>query len=139
MANSPSTRKLDPAVVGGALLALAVLIIAGPLLLPRLAKLGQPPGAAREVVYSIPAGTADLIQAGGDPQIVPAEMLFTLGLQDVLVIHNEDGVGHTFGPYWVAPHNTLRIQFSQPAVYEGYCSVHPSNQIRIIVESRPAP
>ena len=138
MAHPSPARKIDPAILAGALLALAALVIAGPFLLPRLARLSAPPDAAREVVYSIPAGTADLIQGGGDPKIVPAEMLFTLGVQDVLVIHNQDGVGHTFGPYWVASHNTLRVQFSQPAVYEGYCSVHPSSQIRIIVESRPA-
>jgi hypothetical protein len=67
---------------------------------------------------------------------VPAEMLFILGLKDVLVIHNQDVIGHTFGPYWVASNNTLRVQFSQPGVFEGYCSVHPSNQVRIVVESR---
>jgi len=129
-------RRIDPAVLGGLLVALAVLAVAGPLLLPRLAALNAPPDASREVVYDIPPGTAELIAAGGDPQIVPGEMVFTLGLQDVLVIHNNDEVGHTFGPYWVAAHNTLRVQFSQPALYEGYCSVHPSSQVRIVVQKR---
>jgi hypothetical protein len=61
-----------------------------------------------------------------------------VGVKDVLVIHNEDVVGHTFGPYWVASDNTLRVQFSQPAVFEGFCSVHPSRQVRIVVRNRPA-
>jgi hypothetical protein len=131
-------RRLDRGLIGGLLLALGLLALAGPFLLPRLARLGAPPDAGREVIYSIPPGTAEVIKSGGDPKIVPAEMVFTLGLQDVLVIHNNDLVGHTFGPYWVAAHNTLRVQFSQPAEYEGYCSVHPSNQVKIIVQNRPA-
>ena len=135
----PQPRRLDPAVITGALLALAVIIIAGPLLVPRLARLNAPPDASREVVYTIPPGTDNLVREGIDPHIVPEEMVFTLGLQDVLVIHNNDVVGHTFGPYWVASNNTLRVQFSQPTEYEGYCSVHPSNQVKIIVEKRTGP
>ena len=135
----PKSRRLDPAVTTGALLALAVIIIAGPLLVPRLARLNAPPDASREVVFTIPPGTDKLVKAGVDPHIVPEEMVFTLGLQDVLVIHNNDAVGHTFGPYWVASNNTLRVQFSQPTEYEGYCSVHISNQVKIIVEKRTGP
>ena len=127
--------KIDPAIVIGLVVAVAVLLVAGPLLLPRLVQWGAEPDHSREVTYTIPLGTADTIAAGGDPKVVPAEMIFTLGVQDVLVIHNDDAVPHTFGPYWVAASNTLRIHFSQPAVYEGFCSVHPSRQVRIVVEA----
>ncbi len=128
--------KIDPAVAAGLLLGFFLMIVAGPFVLPRLLAMDAEPGAAREVTYTIPPGTANLIKQGIDPHIVPGEMIFTLGVRDVLVIHNNDDVGHTFGPYWVASHNTLRVHFSQPVVYEGYCSVHPSNQVRIVVQSR---
>ena len=128
--------KIDPAVAAGLLLGFFLLIVAGPFVLPRLIEMGAEPGAAREVTYTVPAGTAELIKQGIDPHVITGEMVFTLGVQDVLVIHNDDEVGHTFGPYWVASHNTLRVHFSQPAVYEGYCSVHSSNQVRIVVQRR---
>ena len=129
-------RKIDPAVAVGVAVAVLALAAAAPLWWPILSRLNAPLDASREVAFTIPSGTADLISAGGDPKIVPAELQFILGVRDVLVIHNQDVTGHTFGPYWVAAHNTLRIQFSHPAVYEGYCSVHPSNQVKIVVESR---
>jgi hypothetical protein len=127
--------RIDPAVAIGVALAAVALVALGPFAARRLGRLGNRPDASREVVFTIPSGTAALLKAGGDPKIVPAEMVFTLGAQDVLVIHNQDVTGHTFGPYWVAAHNTLRVQFSQPAVYEGYCSVHPSNQVKIVIQA----
>ena len=127
--------KADPAVWVGVGFAVLVLILLGPAVLPRLVRLGASPDASREMVFTIPPGTADLIKAGGDPKLVPDEMVFTLGVKDVLVIHNQDASGHTFGPYWVASNNTLRVQFSRPEVYVGFCSVHPSSQVKIIVQS----
>lgn len=127
--------RIDPAVAIGIGLAIVALIALGPFAVTRLNRLGDRPDASREVVFSIPSGTAELLKTGGDPKIVPAQMVFTLGAQDVLVIHNQDVTGHTFGPYWVAAHHTLRVQFSQPAVYEGYCSVHPSKQVKIVVQT----
>lgn len=88
----------------------------------------------RKVTYVIPAGTEAIIRAGGDPQIVPSVMRFLLGARDVLVIVNEDAVGHTFGPYFVAAGDTVEVQFFRAATYEGYCSVHPSGQLTIEVQ-----
>lgn len=124
--------KIDPALAIGLGLAAVAIAALGPFVVAHLGQVNRPPDASREVVYTIPPGTAQLIEAGGDPKIVPAEMVFTLGVQDVLVVHNQDETGHTFGPYWVAARQTLRVQFSNPAEYEGYCSVHPSRQVRII-------
>ncbi|MBI3763854.1 MAG: hypothetical protein HY260_18575 [Chloroflexi bacterium] len=127
--------KIDPALAIGVGIAVVAIVALGPLAVAWLGRSNSSPDVSREIVFTIPPGTAELIKAGGDPKIVPAEILFTLGLQDVLVIHNQDVTGHTFGPYWVAAHDTLRVQFSNPVEYEGYCSVHPSKQVKIVVRA----
>ncbi len=84
----------------------------------------------------IPAGTGDRIAAGDDPNIVPLEIHLTLGEKDTLVIENRDTVGHTIGDFWVGTGETLRQKFQIPGVYLGLCTVHPAQQIQIIVNNK---
>ena len=84
----------------------------------------------------IPAGTGDRIAAGDDPNIVPLEIHLTLGEKDTLVIENRDTVGHTIGDFWVGTGETLRQKFQIPGVYLGLCTVHPAQQIQIIVSDK---
>ncbi|MCK6580642.1 MAG: FixH family protein [Anaerolineae bacterium] len=89
-------------------------------------------GALRIV---IPAGTGALIEAGQDPGIIPSEIYLSLSAQSALVIVNNDTVDHTVGPFFVRAGETIRQAFSRPAVYEGGCSIHPGEQVRIVVEA----
>ncbi len=84
----------------------------------------------------IPAGTGDRIAAGEDPDIVPLEIRLTIGEKDTLVIENRDTVGHTIGDFWVGTGETLRQKFHTPGVYLGLCTVHPAQQIQIIVSDK---
>lgn len=89
--------------------------------------------AARRVVYVIPAGTA----AGQGAVDFPAEIILTVGLKDTLVIENQDGVLHSFGPFVVAPHSTLTKRFDKALVYEGACTFHQDQQMRLVVQPAP--
>ena len=84
----------------------------------------------------IPAGTGDRIAAGENPAIVPPEIHLTLGEKDTLVIENRDTVGHTIGDFWVGTGETVRQKFQTPGVYLGLCTVHPAQQIQIIVSDK---
>jgi hypothetical protein len=50
----------------------------------------------REIVLTIPAGTADQVARGEQPPSIPQNMMFVVG--DRLVVKNEDSVGHKLGP-----------------------------------------
>ena len=89
--------------------------------------------SSREYRIVIPEGTGDLIAAGEDPGVIPAEIQLTLGEQDILVIENHDYVGHRISDFWVGAGETLRQEFHTPAIYKGECTLHESAQIQIIV------
>lgn len=91
--------------------------------------------ASEEYVIVIPDGTGALIEAGQDPNVVPEEIHLVLGRQDVLVIKNQDTIGHQIGDFWVRPGETLRQAFHSPGVYQGQCSIHQNEQIHIIVSN----
>ena len=86
--------------------------------------------ASRRIVYVIPAGTA----AGRVSADFPAEITLTLGHKDTLVIDNQDDVVHTFGPFVIAPRSTLTKRFTRPLVYEGACTFHQEQQMRLVVK-----
>ena len=90
--------------------------------------------SAREYVIEIPEGTGELIDAGQDPDIIPQEIHLTLGEQDILVIRNNDVVGHRISDFWVGAGETFRQEFRTAAIYQGECTIHESAQIQIIVD-----
>lgn len=87
----------------------------------------------RRVTYVIPAG----LDAGQVAMTFPNEIILTVGLKDTLVIENQDDVVHSFGPFVLGPKSTFTKRFSQARVYEGACTFHQNNQMRIVV--KPAP
>lgn len=91
---------------------------------------------SREYLIVIPIGTGDKIAAGEDPHIIPQEIQLTIGERDTLIIENHDVVGHTIGDFWVGAGETLRQKFRTPGVFRGQCTVHPAQQIQIIVNSK---
>ncbi len=87
----------------------------------------------RRVVYVIPPGVA----AGRATLDVPDQIVLTLGVQDTLVIENQDEVMHTFGPFVIAPHTTMTQRFRHVVNYQGSCSFHKERQMSLVV--KPAP
>ena len=93
----------------------------------------------REVLYVIPAGTAQRRAAGQDPAVFPARLHFIIGVRDVLVLRNDDEVPASFGPVLLAPGQTYRLPFRAPMEVQLACSVHAGDAIGIEVTAEPAP
>lgn len=92
---------------------------------------------ARTVTYIIPPGTSQRLAAGQEVVDFPNELIFTIGLQDTLVIENQDDTVHTLGPFVVLPHTTLTKRFNQARVYESVCTFHKNQQMKLIVNPAP--
>jgi hypothetical protein len=103
------------------------------------AALAPLPAGPRELVYVIPQGTAARTAAGRDPDVLPGRIRLTLGVQDVLVLRNEDVVEQRFGPALLAAGQSYRLPFRAPVEIPLACSVHREGQITIVVEEPPSP
>lgn len=86
---------------------------------------------SREILIDIPAGTAAEIRKGGDPGVVPARIRGRVG--DELKIVNRDSVSHTVGPFLVESGQTLSSPLEREGVFEGECSLHPSDRVALVV------
>jgi len=76
--------------------------------------------------YLIPAGTGARIDGGEIIDILPAELVMTVG--ETIRIVNDDDRGHTVGVFYVGPGEELRQTFTAPGELSGECSVHSSGQ-----------
>ena len=84
-----------------------------------------------DLLYEIPVGYGDLVDAGEGFDILPAELRVEVG--DVIEIVNQDDRGHLIGFFFVGANETVRHQFVSPGVFEGTCTVHSSGEISVIV------
>ena len=76
--------------------------------------------------YLIPAGTGARRDGGEIIDILPAELVMTVG--ETIRIVNDDDRGHTVGVFYVGPGEELRQTFTAPGELSGECSVHSSGQ-----------
>jgi plastocyanin len=83
--------------------------------------------------YVIPVGAGEALDAGTPLEILPAELEVRVG--DTIRIENQDGRGHTVGPFFVGANETLTQRFSTPGEFEGVCTVHPSGQLVLVVRA----
>jgi hypothetical protein len=119
-----SAFQVQIVILGGvALLALAAAGWAALAPLPRLPK---------EFVIVIPKGANSQT-----PQRFPSNIRLTLGLQDVLVLRNEDDRAQLIGGIAVSPGQNLSIPFSRVQDFQLACSAHPSGQLKISVSAKP--
>ncbi|THC42253.1 hypothetical protein [Massilia sp. Mn16-1_5] len=94
------------------------------LLLGALAPLRTP---SHERAFTFPAG-----KAGQRALALPREIRLTLGVQDVLLLHNRDRRPHVFGPLHLLPGQEFRLPFEEegrfayacPDVAGGILTVH---------------
>ena len=82
-------------------------------------------------------GTYARRRAGDLVEILPDRIRLTLGLNDVLLIHNLDDVPQTFGPTIMMPGQSFRLPFERAASYQFVCTAHASGQLTIEVEPEP--
>lgn len=91
----------------------------------------------RDVVLTIPAGTAARIAAGGAAPALPGDLSAVQG--DALVLRNEDVVAHHVDRWEVAPGSTLRVPLDRPAAGRFLCSFHPAGSLAVDVRPAPGP
>jgi len=115
--------------------AIAALLLATALAAVALQPIRAP---TREQLFEIPQGTWARRMAGARVEILPAELHLTLGVRDILVLHNLDDVPQQFGPILLMPGQTFRMPFTMAASYPFACTAHLSGQMSIVVEPNPA-
>src|SRR5262245_65300218 len=76
--------------------------------------------------------------AGDAVEILPGEIVLTLGVQDVLLLHNRDEVPQIFGPTLLMPGQRFRLPFRVASSYQFACTAHASGQLTVVVEPEPA-
>jgi hypothetical protein len=97
------------------------------------------PPLPRERVYVIPKGTAARQASGQTVRPLPSRIQLLLGVQDVLVLRNEDDAPQSFGPIQLRPGQTYRVPFQVPATFDFACSAHEDGQVAIVVRRPPRP
>lgn len=94
----------------------------------------RPSPAERQLVYSVPPGTAARLAAGEDVAVLPQTIMLTLGRRDVLVIRNDDTEPVQIGPFKIAPGQRFEQQYYNRGTYDLICSIHRGEALRIVVE-----
>jgi hypothetical protein len=122
-----------PSLHRAQLTALGAVALAG-ILVGTWAALAPLPALPKERVIIIPRGSSP-----GGPQPFPSDIQLTLGLQDVLVLRNEDDRPQVVGGIELAAGQSLSIPFERVQEFQLACSAHPSGQLRISVSARPDP
>ncbi len=83
--------------------------------------------------YVIPLGAGDALDAGTPLEILPAELEVSVG-ESIRIINNDER-GHNVGPFFVGAHETLSQRFSSEGEFVGVCTVHPSGEFVLVVNS----
>jgi hypothetical protein len=120
-----------PSLYEAQLVALGALALVG-LAAGTWAALAPLPTLPKERVIVIPRGAS----ARG-PQPFPSNIQLTLGLQDILVLRNEDDRPQLVGGIEIAAGQSIRIPFYRVQDFQLACSAHPSGQLRISVSAPP--
>lgn len=82
----------------------------------------------------IPAGTAELIAAGGADPSIPSELVFVIG--DTLMVTNQDDVPHELGPLWIPAGSSASLLIENANKYTLGCTFQPSKYLDFDVRSR---
>jgi hypothetical protein len=99
-----------------------------------LRETARPP---REIVLTIPAGTADQIARGEQPPTIPENMTFVVG--DKFVVNNEDAVDHKLGPLWIPANSSAQLSLDQEENLAYECSFQPGNYFGLDVRQPLTP
>lgn len=83
--------------------------------------------------YTIPPGTADLIEAGKDLEVVPRVLTAHVG--ESIRIVNHDDVGHVVGVFYVGAGETITKHFTSLGELTNECSIHSDGVFTLRVEA----
>jgi hypothetical protein len=122
-----------PSIYQGQLLLLGAVVLLA-VVAGGWAALAPLPALPKERVITIPRGGGV-----GGVQPFPSDIHLTLGLQDVLVLRNEDARPQLIGGIEVGAGTSLSIPFYRVQDFQLACSAHPSGQLRISVTAKPGP
>jgi hypothetical protein len=92
----------------------------------------------RERLLEFPHG-ASVLRGQAGPTLVPAEVLLTLGVRDVLLLRNRDVAPHVFGQVLVLPGHVARLPFEQAGDYPFACDLAPASKVMVRVLPQPDP
>jgi len=93
-----------------------------------LKETARPP---KEVILTIPKGTAEQVARGEQPPTIPDNMIFVVG--DTLTVRNEDVVDHKLGPLWIPANSSAQLPLGNVASLAFQCSFQPSKYFGIDV------
>ena len=113
------------------------IIVAGAALVLVVVGLIPIQSVTRDRIFEIPKGTWARRMSGDKVQILPDHIRLTLGIRDILVLHNHDDVPQIFGPTLLMPGQGFRLPFDRAAEYTFACTAHASGQMTIVVEPKP--
>jgi hypothetical protein len=91
----------------------------------------------RQIVLTIPAGTADQVARGEQPPTIPQDMTFVVG--DRLVVQNDDSVDHKLGPLWIPANSSAQLSLDQEESLAYECSFQPGNYFGLDVHEPLTP
>jgi hypothetical protein len=91
----------------------------------------------REMVLTIPAGTADQVARGEQPPSIPENMTFVVG--DRLVVKNNDSVDHKLGPLWIPANSSAQLSLDQEESLAYECSFQTGNYFGLDVREPLTP
>ena len=106
-------------------LVIAAAMVVGSLVLSSVTNQPEP----QQHLITIPAGTAALLNAGQDVNIIPTDLDFRL--RDQLTVVNDDSTSHQIGPFLIPAGKQLNTRFAEAATLEGFCSLHSSGRVKI--------
>jgi hypothetical protein len=129
-------RRLRRHSTAWPLAACVALAVALPLVWAALAPLRYP---TRDLLFEIPKGTWARRMAGDKVEILPSTVQLTLGVQDVLLLRNNDTVPQLFGPVLIMPGQEFRLPFEQVSENQFACTAHASGQMTVSVLAAPEP
>lgn len=90
---------------------------------------------SKEYWIVIPQGAYELAMHGTGEELVPDEIRLQVSGRNRLIIQNNDVEDHNIGPFFVRAGETIRQEFTQPATYQGTCSIRHTDEITITVEA----
>ena len=91
----------------------------------------------RDQIHEIPTGTWARRMAGEPATPFPERIQLVLGVNDVLVLRNQDDVPHQFGPALMMPGQSFRLPFTTASEFQFACTAHASGQMVIVVDPHP--
>ena len=91
----------------------------------------------RQIVLTIPAGTADQVARGEQPPSIPQDMTFVVG--DKLVVKNDDSVDHKLGPLWIPANSSAQLSMDKEESLAYECSFQPGNYFGLDVREPLTP